>query len=107
MLRFHLLVLTITFSFIGLLGQDKHFTQYYAAPMTINPALTGAIQGKYRLGLVRRDQWRQSLESPYVTTAGAVAAPLMTGFPWTLSTTTRQRGHSHQIVIIINNNNNS
>lgn len=53
-------------------AQDKHFTQYYAVPTTINPALTGAFKGKYRMGIVRRDQWRQTLETPYVTFAGGV-----------------------------------
>ncbi|MEM1122155.1 MAG: PorP/SprF family type IX secretion system membrane protein [Bacteroidota bacterium] len=55
-----------------LTAQDKHFTQYFAVPTVINPALTGAFQGRYRMGIVRRDQWRQSLETPYATFAGAV-----------------------------------
>jgi type IX secretion system PorP/SprF family membrane protein len=53
-------------------AQDKHFTQYFAVPTVINPALTGAFQGRYRMGIVRRDQWRQSLETPYVTFAGGI-----------------------------------
>ena len=56
----------------ALSAQDKHFTQYFAAPMTINPALTGAFQGKYRIGVVRREQWGQAVSSPYTTFAGAV-----------------------------------
>jgi len=80
MLRFFSLFILCVFSLINLSGQDKHFSQYYAAPMTINPALTGAIQGKYRMGLVRRDQWRQSLQSPYITTAGAVDVRFNTSY---------------------------
>lgn len=72
MLRTSFFIFSCILSITLLTAQDKHFTQYYAAPMTINPALTGAIQGKYRMGIVRRDQWRQALESPYVTLAGAV-----------------------------------
>ena len=53
-------------------AQDQHFTQYFAAPMTVNPAYTGAFQGKYRIGVVRREQWGQALDSPYNTFAGAV-----------------------------------
>ena len=55
-----------------LFAQDQHFTQYFAAPMTVNPAYTGAFQGKYRIGVVRREQWGQALNSPYTTFAGAV-----------------------------------
>lgn len=80
MIRICFVTLICLFSLISLSAQDKHFSQYYAAPMTINPALTGAIQGKYRLGLVRRDQWRQSLERPYVTTAGAVDVRFKTSY---------------------------
>ncbi len=55
-----------------LVAQDKHFTQYFAVPTLTNPALAGAFQGRYRMGIVRRDQWRQTLETPYVTFAGGV-----------------------------------
>jgi type IX secretion system PorP/SprF family membrane protein len=55
--------------FIGLVGsslcaQDKHFTQFYAAPLYLNPALTGAFEGKYRVGAIYRDQWRKVLDNP-------------------------------------------
>ena len=53
-------------------SQDQHFTQYYAAPLTLNPALTGAFNGSYRLSLIYRDQWRSVLDNPYVTFAGAM-----------------------------------
>ena len=62
----------LLFNSSTLSAQDKHFTQYYAAPMSVNPALTGAFQGKYRIGIVRRDQWRNALESPYLTFAGGI-----------------------------------
>lgn len=65
---FTLLVVVSTFSF----AQDQHFTQFYAAPLTLNPALTGAFNGKYRLAMVYRDQWRQVLDEPYVTIGGAI-----------------------------------
>lgn len=48
-------------------GQDKHFTQFYAVPLTLNPALTGQMEGKYRVGLVYRDQWRKALDEPLKT----------------------------------------
>ncbi len=48
-------------------AQDIHFTQFYASPLTLNPALAGAIEGKYRVGLVHRNQWRRSLDEPFRT----------------------------------------
>jgi len=58
---------------IGLVqAQDKHFTQFYAAPLTLNPALTGAFNGKYRASAIYREQWRNVLDAPYVTFASAI-----------------------------------
>ncbi len=53
-------------------AQDQHFTQFYASPLTLNPALAGAFQGKYRLSLIYRDQARNIVEEPYVTFSGAM-----------------------------------
>lgn len=38
-------------------GQDAHYTQFYHAPLTLNPAMTGHIEGTYRLKLMYRTQW--------------------------------------------------
>jgi len=48
-------------------AQDPHFSQYYAAPIYLNPALTGTSDGSYRLSTVYRDQWRSALDSPLRT----------------------------------------
>ncbi len=48
-------------------SQDRQFTQFYASPLTLNPALTGMFDGKYRVGGIYRDQWRGLLEKPYQT----------------------------------------
>ena len=53
-------------------AQDKHFTQFYASPLTLNPALAGSTGGKYRAGVVYRSQWKGVLESPFRTFAGSV-----------------------------------
>lgn len=53
-------------------AQDQHFTQFYASPLTLNPALTGAFNGKYRAGAIYRDQWRNALDQPYVTFSSAI-----------------------------------
>ena len=55
-------------------AQDQQFTQFYATPLTLNPGLTGAFEGRYRVGTIYRDQWRKVLENPIRTFA--VAADL-------------------------------
>jgi type IX secretion system PorP/SprF family membrane protein len=50
-------------------AQDKEFTQFYASPLTLNPALTGAFEGRYRVGTIYRDQWRSVLDNPIKTFA--------------------------------------
>jgi len=50
-------------------GQDIHFSQYYAAPLLLNPAMTGHFNGDYRVGLNYRNQWR-SFTAPHITYSG-------------------------------------
>ena len=50
---------------------DPHFSQYYVYPSWLNPALTGAFDGQYRVSGVYRNQWG-SVSSPF-TTYGATA----------------------------------
>jgi type IX secretion system PorP/SprF family membrane protein len=53
-------------------SQDRLFSQFYASPLTLNPALTGAFEGKYRVSAIYRDQWSKALESPYATFSTAL-----------------------------------
>jgi type IX secretion system PorP/SprF family membrane protein len=48
-------------------AQDARFSQYYAAPMRINPAMTGAFKGTWRLGGNYRTQWGAILGKAYNT----------------------------------------
>jgi type IX secretion system PorP/SprF family membrane protein len=57
---------------IAAFAQDPHFTQFYSAPLLLNPGLTGAYDGRYRFSAIYRDQWRNALDNPYVTYAGLV-----------------------------------
>lgn len=63
-------LLFIIFVFAGLgkslFSQDIHFSQYYATPLTLNPALTGHYLGDWRAMGIYRSQWR-SISIPYVT----------------------------------------
>lgn len=45
---------------------DPHFTQYYVYPSWLNPALTGAFDGEYRVAGIYRTQWG-NISSPYST----------------------------------------
>jgi len=38
-------------------AQDPGFSQFYASPLTLNPALTGKFDGQYRVAGNYRDQW--------------------------------------------------
>ena len=48
---------------------DPHFSQYYAYPLWLNPALTGVIDGDYRASANFKQQWG-ALNSSFLT-AGA------------------------------------
>lgn len=52
---------------------DPHFSQYFIQPMTLNPALTGAIEGDFRVSAV----WRNQYENTFSTTG--ISAEAVTG----------------------------
>ncbi len=59
-----LILLSATTSY----SQDIHFSQYYASPLSINPAQTGMFDGFIRVGGNYRMQWR-SVTIPYQTSS--------------------------------------
>ncbi len=61
------LVLFCLFSVHLTFGQDVQFSQFYANPMYLNPALTGSHSGTYRIMANYRDQWRGTIEQPFTT----------------------------------------
>lgn len=73
----HLLYRCLLFVGIFLLAhplraQDPHFSQYYASPWTLNPALTGIFNGKWRVVANYRDQWSSFLSPvPFRTYSAA------------------------------------
>ncbi len=58
-MKFNRLVCLIILLGIGgrLAAQDVHFSQFYNAPLLLNPALTGKINGTFRAGVIYRNQW--------------------------------------------------
>lgn len=67
-------VIVATYSF----AQDIHFSQFYNSPLTLNPALTGKVNGAYRVGFIYRNQWFQASPTgtPFLTYSGSVDAPI-------------------------------
>ncbi|HTD98545.1 MAG TPA: PorP/SprF family type IX secretion system membrane protein [Mucilaginibacter sp.] len=50
---------------------DPHFSQYYAYPLWLNPALTGVIDGDLRINVNAKDQWA-GISNGYKTGAVSV-----------------------------------
>lgn len=63
---------------VHVFGQDIHLSQFYTTPATINPAMTGAFNGTYRLQANAKEQWASLARSPYQTFGGSadLAIPL-------------------------------
>jgi type IX secretion system PorP/SprF family membrane protein len=49
---------------------DPHFSQYYAYPLLLNPALTGVVDGDYRVSINAKQQWG-SINNSYLTGAAS------------------------------------
>jgi len=68
MIKFLRTVLSMTalMTSVSLSAQDPSFSQFFSSPLNINPALTGNINGDWRMISNYRDQWIGPA-SPYVT----------------------------------------
>jgi len=62
-----IVILTFIYSSVSF-AQDIHFSQYYASSLTLNPAMTGMFNGKFRGFVNYRNQWN-SVTVPYITTS--------------------------------------
>ncbi|WP_316829611.1 PorP/SprF family type IX secretion system membrane protein [Pedobacter aquatilis] len=57
-LKIYVTMLLLSIVTLSLKAQtDPHFSQYYAYPLWLNPALTGVIDGDYRASLNVKQQW--------------------------------------------------
>ena len=74
---YSLLILSLALTQVK--AQDIHFSQFFAAPMFINPAKTGFFDGNYRMTAIYRNQWR-SVTVPYQTISGTLDFSIPTGF---------------------------
>ncbi len=61
-------------------AQDPRFSQFYASPWTLNPAMTGVFNGQWRLATIYRDQWSSIIApQPFRTYAAAFDYRLAVG----------------------------
>ncbi len=74
-------ILLLAFVAIGSVqAQDLHYTQFDAAPLQLNPALTGGFAGTARIGFIYRDQWNYLANvRGYRTPLIYVDAPILPG----------------------------
>ncbi|HEX7845685.1 MAG TPA: PorP/SprF family type IX secretion system membrane protein [Chitinophagaceae bacterium] len=52
-------------------AQDPNFSQFFASPMTLNPALTGKFDGVFRVAGNFRDQW-PTIQNAFVTKTASI-----------------------------------
>lgn len=53
---------------VNIHAQDIHFSNFYASPLNLNPALSGLFRGNIRFTALYRDQYR-TVSRPYQTAA--------------------------------------
>lgn len=76
-----LLLLAVSVSVsLSTFAQDTHFSQYYASPLTLNPALVGKFDGLWRATAIYRGQWftPQGVQ-PYSTVSASADFGLLKG----------------------------
>ncbi len=70
-----LLITSLCISFF-IKAQDPHFSQFFASPLTLNPALTGKFDGTLRVAGNYRNQW-PAFNNVYTTSTLSVDFPIM------------------------------
>ena len=58
-------------------AQDIHFSQFFASPLTLNPALAGNFDGNIRVAGNYRDQW-PTIKRAFTTSTISVDFPILT-----------------------------
>lgn len=74
---FTLVTICLYLSSFKATAQDIHFSQFYASPLSLNPALTGFMNSDFRLVDNYRNQWF-TLSAPYVSNAISFDLPVYT-----------------------------
>lgn len=72
-----LLGIGVTLAALSVQAQDIHFSQYYASPLTLNPAQTGLINRDYRVAAIYRTQNYTVSPNPYITGSISYDMPIL------------------------------
>ena len=75
-MRSFLFILFFCVLLIKTSAQDPHFSQFFASPLTLNPALTGKFDGSLRIAGNYRNQW-PTINRAFVTSTVSVDFPVM------------------------------
>lgn len=62
-----LLTIVVLMMSLSSMGQDHHFSQFYATPLLSNPANTGNFDEDWRFSAIHRNQW-SGINSAFVST---------------------------------------
>ena len=60
-------------------AQDPNFSQFFASPLTLNPALTGKFDGIFRVAGNYRNQW-PTINNAFVTKTASADFHLLKGY---------------------------
>lgn len=77
-MRNTVLILVLICSVLSVKAQDPNFSQFFASPLTLNPALTGKFSGIVRVAGNYRNQW-PSINNAYTTYTASVDAGILKG----------------------------
>ncbi len=73
--KLHLLTFLLIIGFFAD-AQDPHFSQFFASPLTLNPALTGKFDGTLRIAGNYRNQW-PAFNNVFTTSTLSVDFPVL------------------------------
>ncbi len=75
MKKFHVFILMVFLTNV-VSAQDPSFSQFFASPLTLNPALTGKFDGDMRVAGNYRNQW-PTVNKAYITSTLSIDLPIL------------------------------
>lgn len=76
--KYIITLIILSLAVIPATAQDIHFSQFNNAPLSLNPATTGAFNGVHRISANYKSQW-QSIDKTYLTYGLSYDAGLLRG----------------------------
>lgn len=75
--QIHIFILLVSLTNV-ICAQDPSFSQFFASPLTLNPALTGNFKGDLRVAGNYRNQW-PTVNNAFITSTISVDLPILQG----------------------------